>query len=117
MSELIPLHTHTCYSLLDALIKVEDYVEWGKNNNMPALAITDHGSMGGTLKFYEECNKQGIKPILGMEAYTTLDLENQSRDNYHLVLLAKNKQKRQKGTRFARLSIANDVIKYYNHIV
>lgn len=91
MSELIPLHTHTCYSLLDALIKVEDYVEWGKNNNMPALAITDHGSMGGTLKFYKECNKQGIKPILGMEAYMTLDLENQSRDNYHLVLLAKNK--------------------------
>ena len=91
MSELIPLHTHTCYSLLDALIKIEDYVEWGKNNNMPALAITDHGSMGGTLKFYKECNKQGIKPILGMEAYMTLDLENQSRDNYHLVLLAKNK--------------------------
>lgn len=89
--ELIPLHTHSCYSLLDALIKIEDYVNWGKDNNMPALAITDHSSLSGTIKFYKECHKQEIKPILGMEAYMTVNLEEQERDNYHLVLLAKNK--------------------------
>lgn len=91
--ELIPFHTHSCYSLLDALTKVEDYVAWGKENNMPALALTDHGSLSGSIKFYKECNKQNIKPILGMEAYMTLDLdlENLTRDNYHLILLAKNK--------------------------
>ena len=92
MTELIPFHTHRCYSLLDALIKVEDYVKWGKENNMPALAVTEHGNLSSAIKFFKECNKNEIKPILGMEAYMTLDLENQTRDNYHLVLLAKNKQ-------------------------
>lgn len=89
--ELIPLHTHSVYSLLDALIKIEDYVSWGKKNNMPALALTDHASMAGSIKFYKECHKQDIKPILGMEGYMTLDLDEQVRDNYHIVLLAKNK--------------------------
>ena len=89
--ELIPLHTHSVYSLLDSLIKIEDYVSWGKDNNMPALALTDHGSMAGSIKFYKECVKNDIKPILGMEAYMTLVLDEQVRDNYHLILLAKNK--------------------------
>lgn len=91
MTELIPFHTHSCYSLLDSLIKIKDYVQWGKNNNMPALALTDHGSLGGSIKFYKECNQNGIKPILGMEAYMTINLEEKVRDNYHLILLAKNK--------------------------
>lgn len=91
MTELIPLHTHSNYSLLDSLIKIEEYVAWGKENNMPSLAITDHGSMSGCLRFYKECKKNDIKPILGMEAYMTLNLEEKERDNYHLVLLAKNK--------------------------
>lgn len=90
-NQLIPLHTHSVYSLLDALIKIEDYVAWGKENNMPALALTDHGSLAGGIKFFKECNKQGIKPILGFEAYMTLDLDEQVRDNYHIILLAKNK--------------------------
>lgn len=91
MTSLIPYHTHSCYSLLDSLIKVEDYVKWGVENDMPALALTDHGVMGGLLRFYKECNKNNIKPILGMEAYMTMELESQERDNYHLILLAKNK--------------------------
>lgn len=90
-NQLIPLHTHSVYSLLDALIKIEDYVAWGKENNMPALALTDHGSLAGSIKMFKECNKQGIKPILGFEAYMTLDLDEQVRDNYHIILLAKNK--------------------------
>lgn len=90
-NQLIPLHTHSVYSLLDALIKIEDYVAWGKENDMPALALTDHGSLAGSIKMFKECNKQGIKPILGFEAYMTLDLGEQVRDNYHIILLAKNK--------------------------
>lgn len=90
-NQLIPLHTHSVYSLLDSLIKIEDYVSWGKKNNMKALAITDHGSLASCIKFFKECNKQGIKPILGFEAYMTLDLDEQVRDNYHIILLAKNK--------------------------
>lgn len=94
MQELIPYHTHSVYSLLDSMIKIKDYVNWGKNNNMPALALTDHGSMGGLLRFYKTCKENEIKPILGIEAYMTLDkpdAENKNRDNYHIILLAKNK--------------------------
>ena len=58
---------------------------------MPALALTDHASMAGSIKFYKECHKQNIKPILVMEAYMTLNLDEQIRDNYHIILLAKNK--------------------------
>ena len=92
---LIPLHTHSVYSILDGMIKIKDYISWGKENNMQALALTDHGVMGGTIKFFEECNKNDIKPILGEEFYMTFDSPSQeikTKDNYHLILLAKNKQ-------------------------
>ena len=50
-----PLYIKTDNSLQKSLIKIKDYVNWGKQNNMPALALTDHGSMGGCIKFYKEC--------------------------------------------------------------
>lgn len=92
--QLVPLHTHSVYSLLDCLIKIEDYVKWGSDNNMPSLALTDHGVLSGSLSFYKECKKNNIKPILGMEAYCTSDTpeqEEKTKDNYHLILLCKNK--------------------------
>lgn len=92
--QLIPLHTHSVYSLLDCLIKIEDYISWAKENNISSIALTDHGSLGGTLNFYKACKKSDIKPILGMEAYITMDapdLEEKNKDNYHLILLCKNK--------------------------
>lgn len=92
--QLIPLHVHSNYSLLDSLIKIDDYVAWGKENNMPALACTDHGVLSSSLGFYKSCIKNGIKPILGMEAYTTVNSPNDEekiKDNRHLILLCKNK--------------------------
>ncbi len=92
--QLVPLHVHSHYSLLDSLIKPEDYVKWGVENNMPALALTDHGVLSGSIQFYKECKKNNIKPILGLEAYLTLDepdAEEKHKDNYHIILLAKNK--------------------------
>ncbi len=89
------LHTHSHYSLLDGLSKVERLVELAKKYKMPALAITDHGNMYGAIEFYKLAQKAGIKPIVGVEAYVA----NRSRldkepgiDNkrYHLTLLAKN---------------------------
>ena len=92
MAELTPLHTHTVYSILDGMIKIPNYVAWAKGNNMKALAITDHASMAGAIKFYKECNKNDIIPILGCEFYMTLgEVEEGQKDNFHLVLLAKNK--------------------------
>src|SRR3989344_2814093 len=89
------LHTHSHYSLLDGMSKVKDMVKLAKEHGMTAIALTDHGVMYGAIDFYTACVKNGIKPIIGVEAYVA----NRSRfqkephiDNkrYHLTLLAKN---------------------------
>ncbi|MBF8250433.1 MAG: polymerase III subunit alpha, DNA polymerase III subunit alpha protein, partial [Deltaproteobacteria bacterium] len=96
-TQFIHLHTHSHYSLLDGLSKLEDLVDLAKKRGMPAMAITDHGNMYGAIEFYKLAKKAGIKPIIGVEAYVA----NRSRldkdpgiDNkrYHLTLLAKNLQ-------------------------
>ncbi len=91
----VHLHTHSHYSLLDGLSKIPDLVKRAKEMGMPALALTDHGSMYGAIEFYNECNKAGIKPIIGVEAYiaerTRFDKEpGIDAKRYHLTLLAKN---------------------------
>ena len=95
MSDFVHLHNHTEYSLLDGLAKIKDMVRRAKELNMKALAITDHGSMYGVIKFYKECLEQEIKPIIGCEIYmarrTRRDKEaGVDSDSNHLVLLAKN---------------------------
>ena len=94
-SKFIHLHTHSHYSLLDGLSKVEDMVRIAKEHDMPAMAITDHGNMYGAIEFYKECKKAGIKPIIGCEVYVAerkLTDKEPGIDNkrYHLILLAKN---------------------------
>ena len=94
----IHLHTHSHYSLLDGLSKLEDLVKLAKDFKMPALAITDHGNMYGAIEFYKLAKENGIKPIIGVEAYMTagsrLDkvAESGTKRYYHLTLLAKNFQ-------------------------
>ena len=91
----VHLHVHSHYSLLDGLSKVDDLVKKAKSYNMPALAVTDHGSMYGVIDFYQTCKKQDIKPIIGVEAYVAtrsrFDKEpGVDAKRYHLTLLAKN---------------------------
>jgi DNA polymerase-3 subunit alpha len=91
----VHLHVHTHYSLLDGACKVDQLVKRAKALGMGALAITDHGCMYGVVEFFNECNKQGVKPILGMEAYVAPgDRRDRSavhgESAYHMVLLAKN---------------------------
>ncbi|HMQ01506.1 MAG TPA: DNA polymerase III subunit alpha [Candidatus Doudnabacteria bacterium] len=91
------LHCHSHFSLLDGLSKVSDLVTTAKQHGMDSLALTDHGVMYGAIEFYNTCLKEGLKPIIGMEAYIAprgmkkkegkLDA-----DYYHLTLLAKNYQ-------------------------
>ena len=93
----IHLHVHTEYSLLDGAAPVKKLVKTAKELGMPALAMTDHGNMYGTIKFVDACKSEGIKPIIGCEFYTTENMHvhegrntEEQNKNCHLVLLAKN---------------------------
>jgi len=89
------LHTHTVYSLLDGYSKIKKLVQRTKEMGMPALGITDHGTMFGVIEFYNEAMKAGIKPIIGVEMYMAprgmQDRDpNFDKKPYHLLLLAEN---------------------------
>ena len=94
--QFVPLHLHSEFSLLDGAIKLKDLCKFAKENNMPAVAITDHGVMYGALDLYLEAKEAGIKPLIGCEFYVH-DGDLSERDmhhnpRYHLVLIAKNNQ-------------------------
>ena len=92
-SNFVHLHVHTAYSLLDGAIRVKDLIAQAQAFGMPAVAITDHGSMFGVLDFYQQAKKAGIKPVLGCELYVAPGsrLEKSGKgDNNHLVVLAQN---------------------------
>ncbi len=91
----VHLHVHSEYSLLDGLSKIPKLIERAKALGQPALALTDHGVMFGTIDFYNEAKKAGIRPIIGIEAYlaprSRFDRDPQKDKNfYHLLLLAQN---------------------------
>lgn len=94
MSTYISFHNHSTKSLLDSCLKVKDLVKWAKANNMSHVGITDHGEMSVSLELYKECIKNSIIPILGEEFYVTKNTTDNDgkkiRDNYHLIVLAKN---------------------------
>lgn len=97
MSKFVHLHVHTEYSLLDGLSNIPKLISYVKENEMDAVAITDHGVMYGEIEFYKEALKQGIKPIVGMEGYITSGklTERPARGqvkNNHVLLLAKNQE-------------------------
>ncbi len=95
-ADFVHLHLHTQYSLLDGAIRLEELFHRAKEYRMPALAITDHGTMFGAIEFYQRAQKNGIKPIIGCEVYVApgsrLDKTSKgpSEASYHLILLAKN---------------------------
>jgi DNA-directed DNA polymerase III (polc) len=89
------LHVHTEYSLLDGLSRIKTLVMQTKALGMQHLAITDHGAMYGAMEFYLECRKQGIHPIIGMEAYLVDDVAVKPKKNnvyWHQILLARTQQ-------------------------
>lgn len=92
MADFVHLHNHSEFSLLDGLQKVKKMVARAKELGMPAVAITDHGSMYGTIYFYKAAIEAEIKPIIGCEIYITPKSRfNKEEKGYnHLILLAEN---------------------------
>ena len=92
----VPLHLHTEYSLLDGATRIKDLVKKAKAENMPAVAITDHGVMYGAVELSKTCHELGgIKPILGCEAYIidgNIKDKGARKELHHLTVLAHNKQ-------------------------
>ncbi|MCK4400992.1 DNA polymerase III subunit alpha [bacterium] len=93
-SGFVHLHNHTQYSLLDGACRLDDILSLAHEFKMPALAITDHGNMFGAIEFYDKAMKQGIKPIIGYEAYVAPGnrkeraLHGIKEAAFHLTLLA-----------------------------
>jgi DNA polymerase-3 subunit alpha len=97
MSKFTHLHTHSHFSLLNALPKIPELVNAAKDDRATSMAITDDGVMYGAIKFYEACRKNDIKPIVGVDFYVALRTRHDKQakiDNkrFRLVLLAKNKE-------------------------
>ncbi len=95
MANFVHLHVHSEFSLLDGLGKLDQLIFRTKELGMDTLALTDHGAMYGSFKFYLKAKAAGIKPIIGVETYVArrsrFDKEGKiDTDPYHLVLLAKN---------------------------
>lgn len=89
----VPLHVHTEKSLLDSILRVDELVNFAKENNLPAVACTEHGNMDSFVELVKACNKAEIKPIIGSEIYEVEGYDDEGRKTrYHLVLLAKNRK-------------------------
>ena len=96
--KFVHLHLHTEYSLLDGANRIDELVDRVVEMDQPAVAITDHGRIAATIPFIQKCQKADIKPIIGCEVYVTsanADMSTKaesSGDNYHLTMLAQNKE-------------------------
>ncbi|WP_420628274.1 DNA polymerase III subunit alpha [Candidatus Leptofilum sp.] len=94
-NQFVHLHCHSEFSLLDGLSRVKDLVNRAAELDQPAIALTDHGAMYGTMPFYRAAKSAGIKPIIGVETYlaqrTMQDRDPQlDKNRFHMLLLAEN---------------------------
>ncbi len=95
MSNFVHLHVHSEYSLLDGACRIKKLVQKAKELGQNAVAVTDHGNMYSAIEFYNECKREGIKPIIGCEVYVAPNsrfdkFSKNDMSAYHLVLLCKN---------------------------
>lgn len=95
--DFVHLHNHTHHSLLDGLQKVPEMLDRVKELGMEAVAITDHGTLSGTIEFYKGAKERGIKPIIGIETYVAARRRTdkdpaKDKARYHLILLAMDQQ-------------------------
>jgi DNA polymerase III subunit alpha len=96
-SDYVHLHNHTQYSLLDGLTKIPALIDAVKEMGMESVAMTDHGTLSGAIEFYTTATNNGVKPIIGMEAYVAPRKHTDKdpahdKQYYHLIILAMNNQ-------------------------
>src|SRR5580765_5939907 len=87
-ASFVHLHVHSEYSILDGACRIPGLADRAAELDMPAVALTDHGSLAGAVELHKEAKKQGVKPIVGCEVYVTDDRHAQKKGNAHLTLLA-----------------------------
>jgi len=95
VTDFAHLHLHSEYSLLDGCIRFKELVPYLKEIGLTACALTDHGNMCGAVEFYKAMKKEGLKPLVGIEAYCSdnpddVAQEDKIKDNMHVVLLPKD---------------------------
>ncbi|MHA8082181.1 DNA polymerase III subunit alpha [Aquirufa sp. A-Brett2-15D] len=116
------LHNHSQFSLLDGASKISSLFKKAKEDNMPAVAITDHGNMFGVFQFVAEAAKQGVKPIVGCEFYLVNDRHKQvfTKDlkdkRYHQLFLAKNPEGYQNLVKLSSLGFMEGMYSKYPRI-
>ncbi len=116
------LHNHSQFSLLDGASKISSMFKKAKADNMPAVAITDHGNMFGVFQFVAEAGKQGVKPIVGCEFYLVNDRHKQvfTKDlkdkRYHQLFLAKNPEGYQNLVKLCSLGFMEGMYSKYPRI-
>lgn len=94
-SDYVHLHNHTQHSLLDGLTRIGPLMDFVTEKGMSAVAMTDHGTMSGTIEFYKEAEAKGVKPLIGIETYVASRKHTdkdpvKDKQRYHLILLAMN---------------------------
>jgi DNA polymerase-3 subunit alpha len=88
----VHLHVHSEYSILDGACRIPELAARAAELEMPAVALTDHGSLAGAIELYRETQKQGVKPLIGCEVYVADDRRKQAKGYAHLTLLAESNE-------------------------
>jgi DNA polymerase-3 subunit alpha len=88
----VHLHVHSEYSILDGACRIPDLVAKAGRLEMPAVSLTDHGSLAGVVELYREAKKEGVKPVVGCEVYVADDRRAQTKGYAHLTLLAESNE-------------------------
>src|SRR6476661_5666677 len=87
-ADFVHLHVHSEYSILDGACRIPDLVARAAELDMPAVSLTDHGSMAGAVQLFKATKGTGVKPVIGCEVYVAEDRKAQQKGYAHLTLLA-----------------------------
>ena len=91
-ADFVHLHVHSEFSILDGACRIPALAARAAELEMPAVGLTDHGSLAGAVQHYQQAGKHGVKPIIGCEVYVCDDASKQEKGYAHLTLLAESNE-------------------------